>query len=54
MLQVGQLVRVLDPFRESFPDTYEITEAVVYDDGQVSYVLGEIGAFAPIYVELME
>jgi hypothetical protein len=52
MLEVGQIVRVLEPFATSFPDQYEITEVIEHPDGQVAYVLGEAGAFAPQYVEL--
>ena len=51
MLEVGHLVRVLPPFAESFPGEYEITEVIHHEDGQIAYVLGELGGFAPIYVE---
>lgn len=54
MLEVGQLVRVLPPFAESFSGEYEITEVLEYEDGQVAYILGELGGFAPIYVEKVE
>lgn len=54
MLEVGQLVRVLPPFGESFTETYEITEVIQHPDGQIVYVLGELGGFAPIYVEAVE
>lgn len=53
MLSVGQMVRVLEPFKDSFPDEYEITEVLTYEDGQITYVLGDHGGFAPIYVELV-
>jgi hypothetical protein len=51
MLTVGQLVRVLPPFADSFPGEHEITEVIQHDDGQVAYVLGDLGGFAPEYVE---
>lgn len=51
MLTVGHRVRVLPPFAESFPGEHEITEVIQHEDGQVAYVLGVLGAFAPEYVE---
>jgi|GEM_PF-3736390 len=51
MLSVGQLVRVLPPFAESFPGEHEITEVIEHEDGQIAYVLGDLGAFAPQFVE---
>lgn len=53
MLTVGQMVRVLEPFAESFPGEHEITEVLTDGEGQITYVLGETGGFAPIYVELV-
>ncbi len=47
-------VQVLEPFKESFPGTYTVTEVIQHEDGQVAYVLGDLGAFAPEYVELVE
>lgn len=54
MYSVGQMVRTLPPFDESFSGVYEIVEVLTYDDGQITYVLEEIGGFAPQYVELAE
>jgi hypothetical protein len=54
MLEVEQSVRVLSPFAESFPGHYVITEVIVHEDGQIAYVLGDLGGFAPIYVEAVE
>lgn len=51
MLSAGQLVRVLPPFAESFPGEHEITEVIEHEDGQIAYVLGDLGAFAPQFVE---
>ena len=53
-MMVGQKVRVLPPFADIFPGEYEITEVHQHDDGQVAYVLGDAGAFAPEYLELVE
>lgn len=54
MLEVGQFVRVLPPFSESFQGQYVIEDVIVHEDGQIVYVLSEIGGFAPHYVELVE
>lgn len=48
---VGQRVRVLPPFTESFPDVYVITEMVVNPDLSVVYILGEHGGFDAMYLE---
>jgi hypothetical protein len=53
MLEVGQQVRVLEPFTYSFPDVYEITEIVEHSDGQVVYILGEHGGFDAIFLEVV-
>jgi hypothetical protein len=53
MLQLGQLVRVLEPFARDFPDTYEITEVVTHDDGQIVYILGEVGGFDIKFLEVV-
>lgn len=53
MLQIGQTVRVLEPFTYSFPEVYEITEVVENPDGQIAYVLGEHGGFAEIFLEVV-
>lgn len=54
MLAVGDLVRVLAPFADSFPDSYEITEVVTHPDGQIVCILGECGGFDPKYLEAAE
>lgn len=51
LLEVGRRVRVLEPFAADFPGEHEITEVRSYEDGQIAYILGDAGAFAPIYVE---
>jgi hypothetical protein len=54
MFQVGQLVRVLEPFADSFPGEYEVTEVITHPDGQVAFILDEAGAFAAQYLEGVE
>ena len=53
MLSVGQLVRTLEPFARDFPDVYEITEVVVHEDGQIVYLLGDIGGFDIKFIQPM-
>ncbi len=50
-MNVNDTVRVLAPFDVTYPDTYVITEVITHEDGQVVYILGEIGGFAPNFVE---
>jgi hypothetical protein len=49
--QIGDMVRVLPPFTQSFPDTYEITDIVPGSDGTTAYILGDHGGFDSIYLE---
>lgn len=51
MFEVGDMVRVMEPFKRDFPDSYAITEVVVHDDGQTVYILGECGGFDPKFLE---
>ncbi|MGL4349189.1 MAG: hypothetical protein ACRCT2_01180 [Plesiomonas shigelloides] len=51
MFTVGQKVRVLEPFADSFPAEYEVTEVITHPDGQVAFILGDAGAFAAEYLE---
>ena len=59
ILQVGQQVRVLEPFTRDFPDTYTIKEVIVNTDGQSVYILSDIngndvnGGFAVSYLEVV-
>lgn len=49
--RIGQAVRVLPPFAESFPGTYTVTEIVTHPDGQVVCILSdESGGFDPKYL----
>lgn len=49
-MTIGDVVRVLAPFDETYPETYAITAQV--DDR--TFVLGGIGAFDMMYLELAE
>lgn len=50
MYNINDIVEVLEPFKEAFPDIYRIEEVIVHDDGQIVYILETAGGFAPIYV----
>ena len=52
-MKVNDVVKVLEPFNETYPDTYVITEVKQTDDGQEVYILGEIGAFSACYLEVV-
>lgn len=48
----GDLVRVLPPFAEAFPDTYAIAEVIHSEDGTTAYILGgAMGGFDASYLE---
>jgi hypothetical protein len=52
MLEVGQEVRVLEPFDNDFPDVYAVREIVLQEDGNVVYLIGDIeGAFDIVFLE---
>lgn len=54
MLEVGQQVRVLAPFDESFPDVYTIREVAITDDNVTVYFIGDIeGAFDVAFLEIV-
>lgn len=54
MLEVGQQVRVLEPFTRDFPDVYTITQVEVTPDNVTIYFIGDIeGAFDAIYLEVV-
>jgi hypothetical protein len=52
-MKVNDVVKVLEPFNETYPDTYTITEALQTEDSQEVYILGEIGAFSACYLEVV-
>lgn len=58
MFKAGNIVRVLEPFAESFPDTYEVLQVITHDDGQVAVIINDGtedgSAFDPKYLEAAE
>ena len=52
-MQVGDIVKVLPPFNETYTENYSITEISTTEDRQTVYVLGELGAFSEIYLEIV-
>lgn len=50
-LLVGDSVRVLEPFSDTFSEVYVITEIVVNEDQSESYVLSDLGAFDKKFLE---
>jgi len=59
MFSVGQVVRVVGVFAESFPEEYEVVNVITHPDGQVAFELveagrGEIGGFSAQYLEAVE
>ena len=53
MLAVGQVVKVLAPFNVDFSGEYSITEVVIHDDGQITYILGDAGGFDIKFLEVI-
>lgn len=54
MLEVGQEVRVAEPFDESFPEVYTIREVLSQEDGSTVYFIGDIeGAFDIKFLEVV-
>ena len=59
MLQVGQQVRILEPFTRDFPEIYAIAEVIVNEDGQVAYIIQDAneniiaGGFDAVYLEVV-
>lgn len=53
MLQIGQQVRVLEPFAIDFPDVYTIQDIVTSEDGSVAYMLGEGLGFDISFLEIV-
>ena len=59
MLQVGQQVRVLEPFARDFPDTYTIMEVIINEDSQVVYIINDASengvncGFDAVYLEVL-
>jgi hypothetical protein len=54
MLEVGQQVKVLEPFDASFPEVYTIREVLSQEDGSVVYFISDIeGAFDIKFLEVI-
>ena len=52
MLEIGQQVKVLEPFDESFQEVYTIREVFLQEDGSVVYFISNIeGAFDIMFLE---
>jgi hypothetical protein len=55
MPNIGDVVTVLAPFRESFPDEYLVVDVVTSEDGTTAHYLEGIeGAFDHVYLETVE
>lgn len=55
MPNIGDVVAVLAPFKESFPDVYLVVDVVTSEDGTTAHYLEGIeGAFDHIYLEPAE
>ncbi len=53
-MNAGDIVKVLPPFTEHFPDNYVIEQSQIADDGQVVYYLeGVFGAFSADHLEVI-
>jgi hypothetical protein len=53
MLEIGQQVKVLEPFNHTFSGIYTIIEVVTHDDGQIVHILEEAGGFDSKYLEVV-
>ena len=55
MLEVGQQVKVSEPFDTSFPEVYAIKEVFTQENGSVVYFIGDVeGAFDIKFLEVVE
>jgi hypothetical protein len=50
MFEIGQQVRVLEPFTTAFPDVYIIEDIFTYEDGTAYLINGE-HTFDAMYLE---
>ena len=53
MLEVNTQVRTLPPFSDLYTETYFVEEVRTYADGQVAYILSDIGGFDIKYLEVV-
>ncbi len=51
MFTIGQEVKVIGVFAESFTDVYVITDIVSSGDGTTAHILGDNGGFDAMYLE---
>jgi hypothetical protein len=49
-MTIGDLVRVLAPFNETYKDAYVITDQL----GSNTFILGDLGAFDVTYLEIVQ
>lgn len=54
MINIGTLVRILEPFNSDYKDIYIVEGVIVHDDGQVAYLLQGIGGFDLKFLEIVE
>jgi len=52
-MEVNTVVKVLETFHETYPDTYDVTKVLQMEDEQEVYILVEIGAFSVCYLEVV-
>ena len=52
MLEIGQQVRVLEPFTSGFPDVYTVEELYIHE-GQTSYLITGGHMFDLTYLEVV-
>lgn len=59
MLQIGQQVRVLEPFVRDFSAVYTIAEVITNEDNQVVYIINDANennincGFDAVYLEVL-
>ena len=53
MLEIGQQVRVLEPFTVDFPGVYTIEDIIVNEDGQVVYLFSDDVGFDTTFLEVV-
>ena len=53
MLEIGQQVRVLEPFTAAFPGVYSIQDIYIYENGTAYLIDGE-HTFDIMYLEVVQ
>ncbi len=55
MLQIGTLVKIKEPFNESFPKIYNIIDIIYSEDNTVAYILNDgVEGFDEKFLEVVE